>query len=1081
MSGIEVMERSAISATTPAERSGGLAAKQRAAQAAGGELRAAGGATAPMVTDKRAAISARYGEKQGINVPHDDPRNAERAGSLQIPKREQSLPGPEITEDQGLVVSRSELVSGVSTGESMKMQRMLRESPVKFLGIPIEDRRKLETGEAVFLTAETVRKADNFLRTYVRSWNELAKQNAPPPAPGAAQAANMYDYLMENPAYAADKAILDKLSKSEGPNARGIVDEKGFRDFLSNSSSWGEVALAIDRFTILAEVGTGIQTVINNPIYNRPRNEDPDRRAKVILADDLKTIRAMMKSGTSNVASIAGAIAYYGFGGRGTTEADMSRLAEIVEEAKVNLSIEDRAVFKAVARLDLENIGVVGGRIVMINNSPSYIEPLEQEIAQAMNLKTDINVSLGLGEYPSYGWFTRRKNVKRYTPDMLQTDLYREEQGFGPGKGGGTPDGSRLITDVQARDEYSRLVREAIAATGAEPSPFERRVMLMQAVEIVSTRWATARVERETRARDEAREADSLKALDAKQTAMESGEFRKNRIDAALDRKNKADKEREGAEGRREALKTLGEKEIALNQRQAELLSTRFSVAYAGGDIDAAVNTRINAIVGPGGEIALLLASVVEPGPPPLTLRQVQAQRDTEISAREDTIRTGWQTAIAGKGRPAVEFPQAAYDAVKPALEAQYAARYAEIGRLAELQKLQQDLNEKHAEFGKARDDLQDAVLTIRAGSRERNPVTQANDARTAVLAGAPAGPGLTPGQINDFSAQQVAEALSNVAPPVPPAPPHPWGTTDADRMRYALRAKTGEEMDRSVMLNNLQTVSSTFLAGLGTPINIDDALRMSETDVVNAIIAAGGIPAAGIPDAGGIIVIPGGTPALDVARWAREAAIAQRRGFEYASINQDEQKAEADIRAADEQLRNLRNLEVPQELVKGARAVLRRAADDSLYSETRSIVDIPQGGMGSAEDRLVTELGNVDAIAATDNRVSDAERDAGYVQGLTEWYAYLYPGFKDADRRQELFQGFMRSLPPRRLAQIIGTEIGYTPAAGVNDQEYVRRVLTRFRNRSRGALAAPRPTQAQMIRIVRTMVNDIREAAGAV
>jgi hypothetical protein len=155
---------------------------------------------------------------------------------------------------------------------------------------------------------------------------------------------------------------------------------------------------------------------------------------------------------------------------------------------------------------------------------------------------------------------------------------------------------------------------------------------------------------------------------------------------------------------------------------------------------------------------------------------------------------------------------------------------------------------------------------------------------------------------------------------------------------------------------------------------------------------------------------------------------------------------------------------------------------DGSLLSNTMALVNIPRAGVGTAEDHLVTELGNVTAIVNTDPRLTDPERTSGYAQGLLEWYAFLYPGYKNAINREELFQGFMQDLPPRRLAQIISTELGFTgiPAGGT-DQDYVARVLTRFRNRSRGALTRPRPTQAEMIRITRAMTTQIREAGAAV
>jgi hypothetical protein len=769
----------------------------------------------------------------------NDPRNEQHAGSVTIPTREQAAPSPEIAQDEAIVVSRSKLVQGVPTGESMRHNKMIRESPAKWLGLPIEDRRRLETGEDVMIQPEVVRKTTTFLTNYVERWNDLAKLPAPNMGPNTAP--NMLEHLLRDPAYLADKALLDRLSKPISPNLRETVSAEEMRQFLTSSESWGEVMLAIERFTLLAEMGNGIETTVKHKLYNRQPDDSMSHR-KIEWENDLKTLRGMIKSGVSRSLTTVGALAYALGGGSGETDFDIRYRAAIVDALKqppdpadpenFGMSVEDRAVLFAFTGVDMDNLGVNRNRIEPLNDSSTYAEDIRLDVAAAYALRKDVMVTLGLGEPATHGWFTKHKAVNRAgSVRTLHEFIYLYAQGYERDQGGRRPEGLRFVTDVRVMQEYTRLCR----TVGGTLTEMQRLQFMGDAITHVRNRYAQDRLEVEMSQRQEQQADDSLDALDAKRTAMDSGEFRKERADRALDRKNKAKTAGEGAEARRTSLReaegSVGKADEKV-QNLASILS-RMGVDTAG-DIEAAFQTRVV-----GLQVDITAQTGILNGR--LNLRQVQQQ------AAVTAARVAYNAMVAGlpaatKSVPPFDGGVADKDAVTERWQPIIEADQAELNRLT--QELT-NLRTRYEEYRTAADGQFEATLSLAYADGERNKLENAVNARTTLTAsvvtlpGAAGAAALTPADITDRSAQVLVDALRGAAPPI--------GADDAERLRWVLQAKAQVQQDNAP-LPVYQQDAVNRLENLPAPNNFSrDVLMIRDpNEVINVLrelYEAGGLP----------------------------------------------------------------------------------------------------------------------------------------------------------------------------------------------------------------------------------------------
>jgi hypothetical protein len=1018
----------------------------------------------------------------GLDAPRNplDKRTVQRRNSRQVPVRYASPALPEITDDESVIVSRSSLVHGVSTGESVKHDRQTRESPTRLLGLPVEDRRRLELGEDILIPAEVVREHVDFLTGYVQRWNSLASQDAP----GGPGNGNMLDHVLQNPAFYADKVLLDRLSVIKSGNVRGVVDASDIRQFLTVSDSWGETELAMERFTLMAEMGLGMETTINHKIYNR-QSDDSLHHRQTIRDEDLDMLRSMTKTGISNSLTAIGAIGYF-LGGRGKTEYDFRYRAEIVKAlqkppAAGGMSVEDRAVLFAFTGVELENFNATGNVAEPLNGSTTHAQDVEVAVTQAYNARKNLFVTLGLGETPTSGWFTKFRDLDR-TRDIrtLHEFIYADAQGYERGQGGRRPEGTQFVADVRVMREYSRLLREAPPPpplTSTTALELQRLQFMGEALTIVRNRFAQDRVEVEMRQKEEKRDEESLQALDEKRTAMDSGEFRSSRIEAQRKRGESAKTAREAAEARR--TKMFDEEgSIGKADTKAQALASKLNRLGVDttGDIQAAFLAR-------QGQIQLDINTQVG------VLNGLLNNQRIEQQAALGAARLNYNAMVAGlpagvRNIPPFDGAIGEKDAVAERWKPMIEPVQAEIARF------NQEiitLRERNEEYRSAVDDQFGAVLSLAYADRERDKLANALDARTRLTAavvtlpGAAAAVALLPGDITDRSAQVLVDALRTAVPPV--------GADDAERLRWVLQAKAQVQLDNAP----LPTYQQNAVDRLGTlppPNNFSrDVLTIRDPNEVITVLSelyeAGGLPTdPNLPIGLGNPALPALAPNVALDR-ARAEVLAARLGVSRQLRELTDSRLGAEIdnytateRNAQEQSTNLENLEIPKAQVDVAGAVLRRVADGSLLSDARSIADIPRAGPNTPEDRLVNDLGNVGVINAADTRITQAERDSGLQQGVLEWYAFLYPGYQDATNRQELFEGFRQDLPPQRLADIIYTELGMTGIARTNPN-FVRLVLTRFRNRSR--VAGTRPTQAEMIRVVRASTANIRSAGAAV
>jgi hypothetical protein len=923
----------------------------------------------PTTSADRAAAKAATVNRPAPELP-GNPGKVE--GRIQQPspaRAEAAAQSKESLYHHEITILRKEVVRGATTGEAINVDRR---------GFAPNERAQPSPDRAITINADTVQQYAMGLETLVETYGHMAHEDSPDP-----KYRNKLEYVLSDPSKKSEKLLIDAIAGTPTLDSKGTpsgvsANPAKVMEILQTGEGWSAATIAMERFAIMAQLGEGVRSKLNMQYYREHFGENPNGKSRTFIMDQDPTARRIAHEVYSKAATVAGAGLYWAVGsGRETLDLPqdigmiMSLKQDLIDkptdspEEKARKG-KDRAYFSGVLGIDLDKIRITGGgKDVQIRAEHGAFRQdnvaIDRTIAQFTNARNSFLEQLAVDENPTRidGW----KKINRSRKIRSQGELEALPM------------------------EYKALVKAELVSNGSSYGTEYRRLrQIADAEGKVMAGILQRRSEQELVKKD----AGEIGEIQRKRDLLASNpdEYFKQQKEEADKKKEEATNARAEAQARKDALSNGPDSPMA---RRAAIVAKEQALQREGvsfvGDVDANAKLKIKELE---ERIKTARASKIDAEGELQGVLVEYNNRIMDLIANQNAAVNNMADAVRSRNTNNGNIGNVNINTINPDQFRQMMDAIGRVSHQSEIDEWNEELTTAKVELDRVRAayreyeqvQAEEGNLILGIAVKENGDLLYRTDNALDDFIDA----GVSDDDIRDLPADELAKQLL------------PAGADEKEQakaLQKALSAKAEyaalqDEIASPLPLGQVEALMNVVNAG----ITEDDLVTRGTRELTERLVTAG-------------------MPEDEIDHNLQEARLAAGRMFMTrftGRIDQEVEYYDGVIEAQDDTLKEIGD---PKTLLAEYDVAIGIMKDSGgVYSRFNALLD---PGKKAERDALLD--GN--AIASDDESYSEAERSKGVSRGYVEAFHRLYPGAKLAPNRNDMFEGFYRAVPPKKLAEL--------------------------------------------------------------